>query len=255
MRMGAGRSKGVVVRGGMLLGLVLALAAGTRADDLPPEIPGLEPGGGGDSLPALREVRGPLLRLFLFDPTKRLPEATLAAMGLEVRGIFRELSVDVSFEVAEDGTNFGTGPGLEIPVIVLPQDPDRGRRKKRVLGLVVKEQTPERAIWAFVDNVRWTLGVAPGTGLGPLVSEQSEMGIALGRVVAHEVVHAIAPDEPHARKGLMNHSFDRAFLLGNHATLDERCSRAFLSRLSAFAAEEVLRAGSGAAAAPLSAAR
>jgi hypothetical protein len=253
--MGAGRSKSAVVLGGLTLGLVLALAAATRADDSPPEIPGLEPGGGGGSLPSLREVRGPALRLFLFDPTKTLAESTLEAMGLEVRSIFRDLSVDVSFEVAEDGTNFGMGPGLEIPVIVLPQDPDRGRRKKRVLGLVVKEQQPERAIWAFVDNVRWTLGKTPRPGLGTIASEQSEIGIALGRVIAHEIVHAIAPDEPHARKGLMNHSFDRAFLVGDHAALDERCSRAFLSRLSAHAAEEARPAGTASAAGSLSAAR
>jgi hypothetical protein len=253
--MGAGRSKRAIVRGGITFGLVLALAVATRADDSPPEIPGLEPGGAGGSLPTLREGPGPRLRVLLFDPTKALSDPTTEAMGLEVRSIFRDLSVDVSFGVAEDGTNFGMGPGLEIPVIVLAQDPDRDRRKKRVLGLVVKEQKPERAIWAFVENVRWTLGEAPRRGLGPIASDESGMGIALGRVIAHEIVHAIAPDEPHARKGLMNHSFDRAFLLGDHAALDERCSRAFLSRLAAQAAEPAQPSGSGAAAGALSAAR
>jgi hypothetical protein len=45
----------------------------------------------------------------------------------------------------------------------------------------------------------------------------------------------------------MNHSFDRAFLLGNRAILDERCSRAFLARLAVHAAEQA-RPGSAVAA-------
>ena len=53
------------------------------------------------------------------------------------------------------------------------------------------------------------------------------------RVVAHEVIHAIAPDEPHARNGLMRHAMNRTFLLSDKAPLDGRCARAFLAGLAA----------------------
>ena len=55
--------------------------------------------------------------------------------------------------------------------------------------------------------------------------ERDELGLALARVVAHEVVHAIVPDEPHAASGLMHHSMDRRFLLGVRAPIDEGCAR------------------------------
>jgi hypothetical protein len=100
------------------------------------------------------------------------------------------------------------------------------------MGLVVRHQEPNRVVWAFLENVRWTLregrdGELPAAGL------DRDLGLALGRVVAHEVIHAIAPDEPHARNGLMSHAMNRTFLVSEKAPLDGRCGRAFLAALAA----------------------
>ena len=40
------------------------------------------------------------------------------------------------------------------------------------------------------------------------------MGTAVGRVVAHEVIHALAPYQAHAADGLMRSSLGRSALLG-----------------------------------------
>jgi hypothetical protein len=222
---------------------LLAAALPLAADDVPLEGFDVDREGGGP-LPALSEAPAPSLRLLLFDPTKALSADTTAAMGHELRVIFRALSVDVAFAVADADATFGEGGVPEIPVIVLPADPVRSRQKKRVLGLVMREQKPERAIWAFLDNIRWTLGHSSQSRLAAgAVAVETGIGKALGRVVAHEVFHAIAPDEPHTRQGLMNHSLDRGFLLGERAVLDQRCSEVFLARLASRAAAQA-RAGS-----------
>jgi hypothetical protein len=186
------------------------------------------------SLPSAPADRLPALRLLWFDPTAALPPRAVELAGQEVRNIFRGLGVDVDVQQAEPDAIYGEGPVLEVPVIVLREDPVRQRRPQRVMGLVVRDQKPTRAVWAFLEHIRWTLGAPPLTRSLPISTmEEHGVGVALGRVVAHEVIHAIAPEEPHARNGLMNHSLDKAFLLGRRADLDVRCAQAFVSRLQA----------------------
>ena len=99
----------------------------------------------------------------------------------------------------------------------------------------MRQQEPNRAIWVFLRSVRWTLGHDPGGRRSASDAESRELALALARVVAHEVVHSIAPDEPHSHRGLMSHSLNRSFLLGKGAPLDPQCAAAFLVRLAALA--------------------
>jgi hypothetical protein len=95
---------------------------------------------------------------------------------------------------------------------------------------VVPDQAPLRAVWVFHESLRLALGLDQGP-LPP--RDRDALGRALGRVVAHEVIHAIAPEAPHAGTGLMRHALDRNFLLGTKASVDARCATAFLTRLTA----------------------
>jgi len=221
-----------------LLALSVAPCAAGGGDSFPEELittsRGL--GGSGTSLPGLPDQGPPVLRVLLFDPTKALSSESTVAMADELRTIFRGLEVDLGFSVAADETTVGDSDRPEVPVIVLPTDPLPHRRNRKVLGLVMREQKPTRAIWSFLDSLHWTLGNDPRMPpSGPGADEA--LGVALGRVVAHEIVHAIAPEEPHAKNGLMNHTLNRTFLLGRQVRLDGRCSKAFLARLAARHAE------------------
>jgi len=177
-------------------------------------------------------TRTPDLRLVFFDPKEALP-AGADAMAHEVQAIFRELGVSVGWKSGALGTTFGGGPVPEVAVILLPHDPVRERENSRVMGLVMRNQEPNRAIWVFLSNVRWTLGLAPKGRKNAPASEGQVVGIALGRIVAHELIHAVAPEEPHAAGGLMHHSLDRGFLRAKQVSIDGRCARAFLARLTA----------------------
>jgi hypothetical protein len=181
--------------------------------------------------PILPAPRPPALQLLWFDPAEALPGPATDALAEEVRTIFRGLGVEVAFRVAAPGATYGDGPIPEVPIILLRDDPIVERRPSRVLGLVVRHQAPSRAVWAFLDNVRWTLGEDPHER--PVAGRARDLGTALGRVVAHEVIHAIAPGEPHSKDGLMSHSMNRGFLLGKDAPLEARCGRAFMIELAA----------------------
>ncbi|HKC14274.1 MAG TPA: hypothetical protein VKI41_19785 [Vicinamibacteria bacterium] len=213
------------------LALVGSLATTNAADLVPPPstvVPA--PGPALDTRPPAATV-SPALVLVWFDPDGLLPSA-FEPLGREVAATFREIGVEVAWRQGGPGRSCADGPVPELPVILLPADPRRGNEAAHVMGLVIRNQRPTRAVWVFLSSLRWTLGdPAPER---PLNSRQErEVALALARVVAHEVVHAIAPDEPHSRGGLMNHSLNRAFLLGPRSALTGPCARAFLDQLQA----------------------
>lgn len=164
------------------------------------------------------------LALVFYDPQGSLPRG-FEGFAAEVQAIFRSLGVEASWRV---GGTYGGSPIPEVPVILLARDPVKGRSGARVMGLVLRDQAPQRAVWLFMDAVRSSLGYRPGEDGGDVGS----VARALARVAAHEIVHAVAPDEPHAAEGLMRHSLDKRFLLGRGATLDARCAVSFRARLS-----------------------
>jgi hypothetical protein len=218
-------------------GLSILLVAGAASASPPETESGGEEtlnrvAGGANTLPPLPAAVPPALRVLWFDPTLALAPPAIALAAQEVRTIFRDLGVEVAFATAAPEAVYGDGPEPEVPVILLKADPVPSRRKARVMGLVVRHQEPAHAVWAFLDNIRTTLGHDVRPGRPPSDRETREIALALGRVVAHEIIHAIAPEEPHSREGLMSHALDRKFLLGKGAPLDRRCASAFLTRLA-----------------------
>jgi len=215
-----------------VLGAALLAATGRAADgrDVPTPAP-LAP-----SLmlpePPPPVAGAPTLSLVWFDPQASLPEGSEATWR-EVASIFHGIGVDVRWTRGGLGTVYGASALPEIPVILLPADPSRARADEHVMGLVMRQQEPSRAIWVFLRSVRWTLGHPLWRRKPSNEAESRDLALALARVVAHEVVHSIAPDEPHSHGGLMRHSLNRRFLLGKGAPLDPQCAAAFLVRLAA----------------------
>ncbi len=175
---------------------------------------------------------GPRISLLWFDPRGSLPEG-FETVRQEVTRIFREIGVDVRWTLGGPGTVYGGADVPEVPLILLPDDPAPSRDGQRIMGLIVKGQQRSRAVWMFLKSVRWTLGHDLRQPRPRTEDEGRDLALAVARVAAHEVVHAIAPDEPHSRGGLMSHSLDRAHLLGQRIPVDAQCAAAFLTRLAA----------------------
>ena len=223
----------------VLLGALLSSAPGRAADR-----PGVEDDRGdveAFAAPAPPPMRlageapaesGPRISLLWFDPRGSLPGG-FETVRQEVARIFREIGVEVRWTLGGLGTVYGGAGVPEVPVILLPDVPVPSSDGQHVMGLVMKRQEPSRAVWVFVKSVRWTLGHDLRRPLRTEGDEGRELAFAVARVVAHEVVHSIAPEEPHTRGGLMSHSLNRDTLLGRRIPVDAQCAAAFLTRLAA----------------------
>ena len=108
-------------------------------------------------------------------------EAVLARMG-----------VTVSWRHRVPGELLRTDEVAVILVGERPRSPS-----DFVLGATLRRQTCP-AVWIRVPNIRRAVGVPAGTSLfGLRAFEQRLVSVAVGRVIAHEVVYAVAPWVPH----------------------------------------------------------
>ncbi len=141
-------------------------------------------------------------------------ESLLSGAGLAVR--WREVAA---------GTGFDARPN-EMLVVLLPREL-RNPSRERVLGLVIGDHRFPSPIWVSMPNVRFLLGLGPedARGARPLAT-------AMGRVIAHEVVHAFLPDRPHDEAGLMGRSVNRSLLTSDDGHLDGACLQALAQALA-----------------------
>lgn len=137
------------------------------------------------------------------DPEGQFPFA-IDTLVAEARSLFAPLGIELDF--APSGTVVTRD---HVQVILLALDRSGGRMGTHAMACVQNGPRVQPATWILVPQVRATLGF-PGhrvPGEGPLLSR------ALARVMAHEVIHLIAPDVPHVPGGLMNASLGRDFLI------------------------------------------
>lgn len=143
----------------------------------------------------------PVLRLSWTDPSRAVVGLEVFVRG-EATSLIEAMGVRVRWRRAASDE---LASAEEVRVIFLD------RPAMRDGGLLVLGATPTRFavaphVWIHVPSVRAMLGVPAGRPLAVLgAPERRALGIALGRVVAHEVVHAVAPAVPHGR-GLMSAS-------------------------------------------------
>lgn len=118
----------------------------------------------------------------------------------EARALLRRMGTSVSWRRGEAGEL--SRPG-EVRVILLDRaavDPSG----KPVLGATPQRLEVAPFVWVHVKSVRAVLGLRPdGPAAAIDLASSRALGIALGRVVVHELVHALAPSLSHGT-GLMS---------------------------------------------------
>ena len=164
----------------------------------------------------------PHLRLLWFDPASAAPFAYAGAGG-EVRSILGAAGVDV---VWEKGAAAPLAPG-EIAVILLDAEPARVGLRTDVMGCVIKGDA-RSVLWVNLTTVARMLGLDPRSHVAWSGRERQQVATALGRVVAHEIVHLIAPQLPHATQGLLSATLDRYRLVYQRLRLDGDSADDFL---------------------------
>lgn len=98
-------------------------------------------------------------------------------------------------------------------MIAVPAEPSHWRLNSEVMGAFINDGSSERAVYIFFRNVMRGVGLNPAASRLPTQRERRQLSQALARVVAHEVVHALAPSHPHAPRGLMCWKLNRSLLL------------------------------------------
>ena len=164
-----------------------------------------------------------------------LSDAAFASLAQELDGIFRLIDVEVSWQKSATVPIAVGGGDPHVNVLLLASDPSAWGLRSNVLGLVFRGEAPSEQVFIFFPAVVRALGKDSRGGWLERAREDVELGRALGRVIAHELVHAIAPDHPHTLFGLMGFHQNREALLRTPTHWHPSCERAFLAALDSFA--------------------
>ncbi len=138
-------------------------------------------------------------RLVWMDPTR----AAIGVDGIardEVRALLRKMDVSAAWRIGQPGE---VAPPGEVRVILLDRAA-AGASGEPILGATPPHFDGAPFVWIHVPNVCAAVGLRPDRALAALdLGAVRAFGVALGRVIAHELVHVMAPSAPHG-KGLMS---------------------------------------------------
>jgi hypothetical protein len=156
---------------------------------------------------------------FAFPNASREASAILAGAGVETEWRLGDTS-----SVATDD---------ELKVVLMDGITRGARLPEHVMG-GTRRGAQSRTTWIYLSNVLWALGLHDRARPGFTPAEQQDIARALGRVVAHEIVHAVAPQLPHSRDGLMAGRINRGLLVRGGVSLAPREQKALRGGLATF---------------------
>lgn len=183
------------------------------------------------SADALQEVRAaPLhVRVIWYDPGELLP-GSFGWVADEVGSIFETLGVEVDLEETKADT-VTRMPGQFLAVL-LSRGPEGWREDSHVLRAV--RLTQRNNIRVYYETIRYILGFSDD-GVNRMLPGRERILVAraLGRVLAHELIHAVADPHPHAKSGVFHHRLSKKQLMQRTVVIDSACSTAFVDALRA----------------------
>lgn len=167
----------------------------------------------------------PHLSLVWHDSYNLAPKV-YGVMKREVESIFSEIGIDASVRRGEVGRYFRSETSCpEVNVVLHPKNSAAFGFDEDAMGAAFGN-------YAYIFPAKIKEALAQG---GDQSSERlralNQLGQALGRVVAHEVIHVISPGRPHAEEGLMCGSLTRLDLIRRHILLDSESAAAIHARL------------------------
>lgn len=167
-----------------------------------------------------REV--PALHVLWHDAYGLFPAPAIDGMKLEVESLFSANGVRVELHPTKRGQAMSDYPRPSVNVILHPIEPRAWNLEKNVMAAAVGEPDEGFTVFVFFPAVLRTIGAftVPKTPRG-----LASLSRAMGRVVAHEIVHVLAPERGHAPAGLMAERLTRKLLLRGELWLDGTSSR------------------------------
>jgi hypothetical protein len=170
-------------------------------------------------------LSGPRIDLFWSDHellTRKLSTGARKALEREARSIFAEAGIELSFFVGSPEDHGRSDPGA-VRVILMPHSAGGWNAGGSAMGAVLEKDARIPTVYILVPVVERTIGLSMEANERVHDGRKAHaLARALGRVLAHETVHAIDGDIPHGPEGsLMSESLTRELLLGDRLLLDE----------------------------------
>jgi hypothetical protein len=163
----------------------------------------------------------PLVRLSLVDLQGLSPDVSGGASA-EAAVVLGRLGARVQVRSKRPGDAHDP---RDLLVVVMPGHP--GPLLERTVLGAIQRDAPTRALWVFPRTIAAALGLA-GDAAAWTAAERARFATALGRVVAHEIVHLTCPWRDHDRSGLMAARMSRATLRGGALDLEAELRRDFV---------------------------
>jgi len=190
--------------------------------------PGPAPGETGNNVAATAIEERSTVTLGWLDPDQRL-QSGFDTMAQEVNFIFGQIGVEVEWKLG-DGRTIDRKPG-EILVILQPASPPGLILSAGTMGAVSRQKESRHIVFVFHQEVAEAIGVALHAPYRITPLQRHELATAVGRVVAHEVIHAVAPAHPHGAEGIMQHRLSELQLVRGKLEISPRCLSAFVEGL------------------------
>ncbi len=171
-------------------------------------------------------------------------------MRAETDRIFREIAVSTTSDKG-DSVN-GQRDAVDIQVVLI----DTFRRiagvNNDIIGYVwvsaKGRETPRNTIHIYLPNVLRTLGFRLRLDRASIpqhvrlklnqLKASRELATALGQIIAHEVVHIVTPEVPHASHGLMVPVYKRCILMHPEMHFPPQYAELFRTKLRTAIAEK-----------------
>jgi hypothetical protein len=150
------------------------------------------------------------LEIAIFDGVS-LSESALGTIRDELEQTFRSIGVHVSW-VDREASPRARVQSLEFRVHIMPIQPTTWGFRPRAMGAVLS-LPPPHSVYVFFPTIVRTVNKLDDSHYGRLGSDSRLVARGIARVIAHEMLHVLAPGLPHAREGIMKRAFDRNDLL------------------------------------------
>ena len=177
-------------------------------------------------LALLLAVTQPAIHLVWYDPYALVPAAAQDSIRSEVETLFERNGINVRMHFARKG-DADVLPRRRINVIVSPAEGHRFGVAANSMAAAVGMRSSGYTIFLFHLSVRRALGHQSARSTP---RQLAELSVAIGRIVAHELVHVLAPERGHTPSGLMSRQLTRKLLTGKTLNLDAASRRLALSR-------------------------
>ena len=172
------------------------------------------------------------LSLIWNDAYKLLPISYEKAAN-EVTKIFEAIRIQVRWTKAGQD-ELVEADTIQIRVVLMPRLSSGWSLDGHTMGVVIGKKVPRRTVFIFYPSVLLALGYEHVADRRRSPRERANLTRALGRVVAHEIVHAILPEREHDKDGLLSRQLKRRNLQQARLPLANETAFVLVERLAAW---------------------